>query len=56
MEQVREWTRFRQACRNDMAQFCNDANPAQGGMLKCLNDHKKELSASCSESMKMMVE
>jgi hypothetical protein len=56
METARQAIKFRQACQNDMVQFCNDANPGPGGMLKCLNDHNKEISASCSESMKMMVE
>jgi hypothetical protein len=54
-EQVREGIKFRQACLNDMAKFCNDANPTQGGMLKCLNDHEKEISVSCSESTKTMM-
>ena len=55
-EMVRERMKFRQACMNDMAKFCTDANPTQGGMLKCLTDHEKEISASCSASIKMMVE
>jgi hypothetical protein len=54
-EQVREKIKFRQACLTDMAKFCNDANPMQGGMLKCLNDHEKEISFSCSESIKAMM-
>jgi len=54
-EQVREKMKFRQACLNDMAKFCNDANPTQGGMLKCLNDHEKEISVPCSESIKVMM-
>ena len=55
-EMVRERNKFRQACMNDMAKFCTDANPTQDGMIKCLNDHEKEISVSCSESIKMMVE
>ncbi len=55
-EQVRERMKFRQACLSDMGKFCSDANPTQGGMLKCLSDHEKEISLSCSESMKAMVE
>jgi hypothetical protein len=55
-EMVRERMKFRQACMNDMAKFCTDANPTQGGMIKCLNDHEKEISVSCSESIKMLVE
>jgi hypothetical protein len=54
-EKVREKVKFRQACLSDMAKFCNDAKPTQGGMLKCLNDHKKEISAPCSESIKAMM-
>jgi hypothetical protein len=55
-EMVRERMQFRQSCMNDMAKFCSDANPMQGGMIKCLNDHEKEVSASCSASIKMMAE
>ena len=55
-EIVRERMNFRQACMNDMSKFCSDANPMQGGMIKCLNDHDKEISASCSASIKMLVE
>ena len=55
-EIVQERMRFRQACMNDMSKFCSDANPMQGGMIKCLNDHGKEISASCSASIKMLVE
>ena len=54
-ERIRGKVQFRQACLNDMAKFCNDANPTQGGMLKCLKDHEKEISASCSESVKAMM-
>ena len=54
-ELVREKIKFRQACLPDMAKFCNDANPMQGGMLKCLNDHEKDISVSCSESIKAMM-
>lgn len=56
METAKQVSRFRQACRTDMARFCADATPARGGMIKCLNDHEKEISAACSESIKMMVE
>lgn len=48
--------RFRQACKDDMAKFCKDATPAQGGPVKCLKEHEKELSTPCNDSMKMMQE
>jgi hypothetical protein len=53
-EQALERTKFRQACANDMAKYCSDATSAQGGMLLCLKDHEREISVSCSESMKMV--
>jgi len=54
-EQVREMAQFRQVCRSDMGKFCNDASPTQGGMLTCLKDHEKDISAPCSESMKRIM-
>jgi hypothetical protein len=54
-EQVREMAQFRQVCLNDMRKFCNEATPAQGGMMQCLKDHEKDISAPCSESMKRIM-
>ena len=56
MENRKKVRRFRLACRNDMAKFCNDATPEQGGMLKCLSDHEKEISGSCSQSLKEVMD
>jgi hypothetical protein len=55
-EQARDIAKFRQACANDMVKFCKEASSGQGGILKCLNDHEKDLSSSCSESMKPLKE
>jgi len=46
--------RIRQACKDDMAKFCKDAGPAQGGSIKCLKEHENELSTPCNESIKVM--
>ncbi len=54
-EKVREKVKFRQACMNDMTKFCKEANPTQGGMLKCLNDNTKKISASCRGSIKELM-
>ncbi len=54
-EAVRGKVKFRQACLQDMKKFCIDANPTHGGMFKCLNDHGNEISSSCRESMKAMM-
>jgi hypothetical protein len=53
-EAVREIMQFRRSCIGDMAKFCQDAGPMQGGMMKCLSEHENELSAPCSQSMKAM--
>jgi hypothetical protein len=51
-EKVNNKIKFRQACQSDMAKFCNDADPMQGGMVKCLDDHKHDISDACSKSLK----
>jgi hypothetical protein len=55
-EQAREIARFRQTCTNDIVKFCKDVKPEQGGIIKCLNEHEKELSPLCSESIKAVKE
>jgi hypothetical protein len=55
-EQVRQAIAFRQNCANDIVKFCNLASPDQGGLMKCLNEHEKELSAPCNESVKALQE
>lgn len=54
-EAVREKRQFRQSCIGDMARFCDNASPTQGGMMKCLNEHENELSTPCSQSIKSMM-
>jgi hypothetical protein len=53
-ESVREKRQFRQSCMGDMAKYCQNAGPMQGGMMKCLDEHQDELSAPCSQSIKAM--
>jgi hypothetical protein len=53
-EAVRGIRQFRQNCIDDMARFCKDAGPMEGGMMKCLSDHENELSLPCSQSIKAM--
>ena len=55
-EQVMEKIKFGQACLSDMAKFCNNADPARNGMINCLNDHEKEISAVCRESLKVILQ
>ena len=53
-EMVQEKNMFRQACGTDMALFCPNVNPANGGMMGCLKKHEKELSLPCSDRLKAM--
>ena len=52
----REITRQRKAiiltCKDDVDKFCKDVDPKDGGILKCLNEHEKELSTPCNGSLK----
>lgn len=50
-ERVKEKRMFRQACQADVDKLCYDAVPRQGGIVKCLNEHKSELSDPCGKWM-----
>jgi hypothetical protein len=36
-----------QACTGDMEKFCKDVQPGEGRILRCLREHKQELSSVC---------
>lgn len=40
--------KFRQACEADVTQFCPKVKPGGGRIVQCLEEHAKEVSASCS--------
>jgi len=48
-ELVKEKRIFRQVCKADVDKLCRDAVPRQGGIVKCLNEHKSELSEPCGK-------
>ena len=50
-EFVRQQRAIYLSCKGDVAIFCKDVDPKEGGILKCLNEHGKELSAPCQESL-----
>ena len=43
-----------QACSGDIAQFCKEVQPGGGRIIKCLREHNKELSPSCSSKLEMI--
>jgi hypothetical protein len=54
MEQAKVYAKFRQACSADIARFCMNADPKQGGAVKCLKGHANEISPACSDAVKMI--
>jgi hypothetical protein len=54
MEQAKIVIKFRQDCKADISQFCRGVDSAKGGTLKCINDHKSDLSTKCSQWLKAL--
>jgi len=50
-EVVMQQMRVRQACRGDVAKFCNDVKPGSGGITTCLREHASELSLPCKDAV-----
>jgi hypothetical protein len=48
---IKDWE---QACSGDIAQFCKEVQPGGGRIIKCLREHDKELSPSCSAKLEMI--
>ena len=40
------------ACKADIEKLCKDVQPGKGGIMKCLKEHKTELSAECLAGIK----
>jgi len=51
-ESARVKMRFLQSCRADIIRFCKDVDTKEGGYVNCINEHQKELSASCADWIK----
>jgi Na+-transporting NADH:ubiquinone oxidoreductase subunit NqrF len=45
---------FEEACSTDISQFCREVQPGGGRIIKCLREHDKELSPSCSAELEMI--
>ena len=39
-------------CRADLKKFCKDVQPGEGRLVKCLKEHRDELSPECKEQQK----
>lgn len=36
-----------EACQEDVEKFCSDTKPGKGRIMRCMKEHKEELSAEC---------
>jgi len=50
-ESRRRWKETAQACHDDAMNFCKDVKPGGGRILRCLREHRNELSAECKERL-----
>ena len=44
-----------EACSGDISKFCREIQPGEGRILKCLREHDKEISSSCSAKLETIV-
>ncbi len=42
---------MRQACRGDVESFCQNIQPGGGRIIACLEDHYKQISDACYQSL-----
>lgn len=42
---------FREACEDDVLNFCKDIKPGGRRIINCLKEHKNELTSDCKEMM-----
>ena len=40
-----------QACKGDAEKLCKNVEPGKGRIMRCLQEHEKELSEDCRENM-----
>jgi hypothetical protein len=44
------------ACHEDVEKFCGDVHGGKGRIVKCMKEHKSELSAGCKTEVEQMKE
>lgn len=50
----KEMKGVQEACHEDQQKFCADVKPGKGRIIKCMHEHKAELSEKCKSEMKGM--
>lgn len=41
----------KEACHEDFEKFCHDTKPGRGRVMKCMKEHKAELSEGCKNEI-----
>jgi hypothetical protein len=41
-------------CDNDINTYCSDVQPGEGRLVKCLDQHEKDVSGRCKEAIKQV--
>ena len=52
--QKKEEVMFRNACRNDIAQFCADVKPGKAALMQCLDQNENELAPPCAKMVRII--
>jgi hypothetical protein len=47
---------IQEACQDDVTNLCMGIRPSEGHILKCLKNHKNEISAECRSKLKWGLE
>jgi hypothetical protein len=43
---------LREACADDFAKYCSEVRGTHGARMRCLEEHRAELSQACTDAMK----
>lgn len=44
----------KEACHDDFEKYCSDVKPGKGRGMKCMKEHKDEVSQACKDEMAKM--
>ncbi|MDG0817324.1 cysteine rich repeat-containing protein [Bdellovibrio svalbardensis] len=50
----KEMKHVKEACHDDYEKFCSEEKPGKGRVMKCMKEHKDEMSQACKDEMNKM--
>ncbi len=52
MDRMRQqMSEMKDACKEDAEKFCSETKPGKGRLMKCMRQHREQLSAECKAEM-----